>query len=262
VAEPRLSRFDLFELAAQDPPREARFLRAAHGGDPLTLGDDFAGPASIARAWIPLGPDHRAIATDRDPEPLDHARRLADRDLGSEAHRLTCIAADVLEAPGPCDVIAALNFAAGELHTRDALLTYLRHALCRLAPNGVLVVDTYGGPDALIPGVHEQLLDTDHGRIVYEWEQRTADPLTARVRNAMHFTLPSGDRLRDAFVYDWRLWTVAELTDAMLDAGFRRAEVHTALAGAIDGEGRFLLRPDNDPPDPEDPFVAYIVGRI
>ncbi len=263
------NRFDLFELAAQDPPREARFLEAVHGGSCRRLADDFSGPGGIARAWVALSPDHEAVCVDVDGLPLEHARERAERDLPDARGRLAYHWGSALEAPGRVDIIAALNFAVCELHARDELMTYLRHALARLGANGVLVVDTYGGADMWTPGVQEVPLETPGGVVVYEWEQIEADPLTSRVRNAMHFRLPDGRRLESAFAYDWRLWGVAELRDAMREAGFRLTEVYTSLGDAIADDGRLLVHPDaSDDPDRSqslidgaEPCVAYVVGR-
>lgn len=264
-----LNRFDLYELCVQDPPMEARFLAAAHGGHPRVLGEDFAGPGAIARAWVALSPDHRAILTDRDAEPLGHARARADRDPTTDPARLEYQQTDVISAGGRCDVIAALNFGVCELHTRNALLTYLRHALYRLEAGGVLVCDLYGGADAMTLGETRKPVHTDDGAIAYTWEQRAANPATARVVNAMHFTLPSGDTLRDAFVYDWRLWSTIELREAMREAGFRATEAHDSYGGAVDGEGNLYLepidaddRPAREVDDPDEPYVHYIVGRV
>jgi predicted O-methyltransferase YrrM len=277
-ARSNLSRYDLYELAAQAPEAEARFLRAVHGNNPIVLAEDFSGPCGIARAWLALDPHHTAICTDRDPEPLDHARRCAERDLGPDAlRRIEFQNRDVLEAGGRADAIASLNFAMGELHTRAALLTYLRHALARLHPRGILVCDTYAGPDALVPGSYDQRIDTAHGVLHYTWRQVDADPLTHRVRNAMDFRLPDGSRMRDAFTYDWRLWSIPELRDACREAGFHRTQVYTALAHAHTESGDPIVvaacddapdpRADDDvelvapPIEPDEPIVAYIVAR-
>jgi hypothetical protein len=281
---------DLYELAVQTPDVQARFLRAVHGGSPRVLGEDFSGPAGIARAWLRLDAEHTAIAVDRDPLPLEHAAfRQREADLASPLtittkpgiDRLTLRVRDVLEASDKADIIAALNFAVCELHTRARLMTYLRHLLFRLDRGSVFVADLYGGPDAYTPGVAERAMPLPEGwgggRLVYRWEQVWADPTTARVRNAIHFVLPDGTRLDNAFVYHWRLWQTAELREAMLEAGFRSAEVYSSYGGAVDDEGNLypepisvVFPPAADPADPEDPddrppgdepFVHYIVGR-
>ena len=267
-----MNRFDHYEIAAQAPAHQARFLAALHGAGANVLAEDFSGPAAIARAWLTLSRDHHAIAVDRDPEPLDHAAdRLTRTHAGAMLDRLTLLNTDVLSAKYRADIIAALNFAVCELHSRPELMTYLRHALLRLEARGILVADLYAGASSLIPGVTRQTIETDDGSIVYEWEQRDVDPLTGFVTNAMHFTSPDGTPMRDAFVYRWRLWSVPELRDAMREAGFRHTEVHTTLGGAIDEEGRVHVRPasSDDRPDEAselddedlESVVAYVVGR-
>lgn len=266
------NRLDLYELCVQDPEREALFLCAVHAGAPLTLAEDFSGPASICRAWLRVDDGYYAIATDVDPEPLEHCVRTLAETLGPGAvERLTVNVADVLEAKGEADIIAALNFAACELHTRERLVTYLRHALFRLNAGGVLVLDTYGGANAYTPGVVECEVHTDAGTVLYEWEQVDANPLTGRVVNAIHFTLPDGTRLEQAFSYDWRLWSVTELRDAMREAGFRSTEVHHAMGGAVTDEGEVVATPSStdDAPDDhgwpdglEESYVCFVVGRV
>jgi hypothetical protein len=76
----------------------------------------------------------------------------------------------------------------------------------------------------------------------------------------MHFALPGGGELRDAFVYDWRLWSIPELRDAMAEAGFASTEVHDRLGDAIDGDGNLMVRPVRGE-ELDDTFVVYIVAR-
>lgn len=264
-----LDRFDLYELCAQSPDAEARFLRAVHGGSPRTLREDFCGPGGIARAWLRLGARQRAIVVDRDPEPL---ARAMGGGIGAPADapadpRLTGVCEDVLRVRVKADVIAALNFAVCELHDRGTLMKYLRGARSSLSPRGVLVVDVYGGSEAYIPGRYTRKLRGPCGeRIEYTWEQRAADPVTARVVNAMHFRVTErgggrGRVLRDAFVYDWRLWTIAELREAMLEAGFRSVDVYDRLGDATDSEGNVYVRPVEPGEGLDENWVAYVVGR-
>jgi hypothetical protein len=266
-----LNRYDLYELAAQTPDLQARFLHAVHGRAPAVLAEDFSGPSGIARAWLAMAPFHRAICTDRDPDPIEHAQQRLAEQLDEDPHsRATWYICDVLEAGGRADVIASLNFAVCELHERSRLLTYLRHSLLRLEADGVFVADVYAGPDALLTGRYAQTIETEQGDVFYEWEQIEADPLTARVRNAMHFRLPDGRELPNAFEYDWRLWSIPELRDALWEAGFARTEAYTRLGDAMDEDGRLLVSPDSvdgqrtDAPDDlgeDEPIVAYVVGR-
>ena len=268
--ESRVNRYDLYEIAVQCPPIEAAFLDAVHGQGPTVLGEDFAGPAAISRAWLELDEDRIAVATDLDEEPLSHGvRRLVEKRGKGAAERLTLRVRDALEVGDRADVIAALNFGVCELHGRDRLVTYLRNALFRLETGGVLVCDLYGGVDAMLPGSSEQVIETDDGELVYTWEQVETDPTTARVRNAIHFELPDGTAVERAFDYDWRLWTPAELRDAMREAGFRTTEVYAHYGDAMDDDDRLIVEPissdvlDKLPPvELDDQWVLYIVGRV
>lgn len=266
----RVNRYDLYEIAVQCPPIEAAFLDAVHGQNPVVLGEDFAGPAAVSRAWLDLDEDRRAVATDLDEQPLSHGvRRLVEARGKAAAERLTLRVRDALEVGDRVDVIASLNFAVCELHERDRLVTYLRNALFRLEAGGVLVCDLYGGVDAMLPGASEQVIETEQGELVYTWQQVEADPTTARVHNAIHFELPDGASIDSAFEYDWRLWSPAELRDAMREAGFRSTEVYAHYGDAMDEDGRLIVEPissDTEPdlpaPELDDQWVLYIVGRV
>lgn len=253
-----MDRYDLYELAVTDASRLARFIDAVHGRAPRILREDFSGSAALARRWAGLSPRHAAFAVDRDGEPLARA---------GLAPRVTIRRADVLRARDHADIIACTNFPLGYWHTRAGLLKYLRHARACLRPRGILVADTYGGTDAFTPGsTTTRLRGPDGERIEYTWEQRDADAVTGRVLDALHFRVRKrGERrarlFRDAFTYDWRLWSIPELTDAYLEAGFRKVEVYDRLGDAIDQDGKLYVRPVGPGEDLGPSWVVYVVGR-
>lgn len=253
-----MDRYDLYELAVTEPVRLARFLHAVHGRKPRILREDFSGSGALSHTWAASGPHARAIAVDRDQEPLQRLRAIP---------RVEPVKADVLSCHARADIIAATNFPIGYLHTRADLMAYLRHARRCLRPRGILVADTYGGNDAFTTGRTTQRIRGPGGeRIEYTWEQRSADPLTARVVDVLHFKVrergSSRARVfRDAFVYDWRLWSIPELRDAMLEAGFKRVEVYDRLGSAVDHRGRLYTRPLPDGHELDENYVVYVVGR-
>lgn len=256
--------WDLYEWCVQSPAWQVRFLHAVHGHGPVEFGDDFAGPASLARAWVAMGPGFQAVACDREVGALEHARRRMAESGDAGMERLALRAEDVLGCKARADVIAALNFAVCELRTRAELMTYLRNVVFRLRPKGLFVADLYGGERQFVPGVTGMEVETPIGTVVYEWEQRRADPTTARVENAIHFVLPDGTRMEEAFVYDWRLWGVAELREAMSEAGFVMTEVYTDYAEAMDGEGALMTRAieGDEGEDLDEDYVVYVAGRV
>lgn len=250
-----MDRFDLYTLCAQAPDRDAALLRAIHGSQPGVLGEDFSGAAALARAWCAAGGE--AVAVDHDPAVI---QRIAP------TPGLTTRCASVLDATDRADVIAATNFGVCEMTSRDGLLAYLRVARARLRPEGCLACDLYGGSEASMTGSYEQTIELpDSTRIDYTWQQVRVDPTTGRVRNAMHFVVvaPDGtvERHPNAFVYDWRLWSIAELRDAMADAGFGRTEVYDRAAHAIDEAGAVHVRPIEDGWTLEDNYQVLVVGR-
>lgn len=251
-----LDKFDLYTLCVQDPPRMAEFLGAVHGGAARTLRDDFAGPGAIARAWVAMSPQRRAVAIDLDPVPL--------KKLGRGA-KVKGLVADVRKAKAKADIICALNFGVCELHSRRDLMAYLTQARASLQTKGVLVCDLYGGSDRFIRSTSSKNIRIDRSNTVrYRWVQEGGDETTGRVRNRIDFTVQDGPRTTrfpSAFTYDWRLWSIPELSDAMMDAGFASVEIHDRLGGARDAQDNLHVRPLQQGEPLDDPFVVYVVAR-
>ena len=181
--------YDLYELCVQSPALLVPLLRAIHGSEAKVLAEDFCGTAALSRRWIAVIPGGRAVAIDINPEPLARARGIEGLDL---------IKADVFAIDPartqPADILFVGNFSIGEIHERHRLVEYLRLARSRLSPGGVFICDTYGGEGAHQIGHVDREHEGPGGeRILYRWEQRQADPLTARVVNALHFRVFAGD---------------------------------------------------------------------
>jgi len=259
-----LSKYELYELTVQNPAALVPLLLAIHGGSPRVLAEDFSGTAALSRAWLKAVPRSKAVAADIDPEPLRRAGRN---------QRLKTIVADVLRSPllaqHRADVLFVGNFSIGEIHARRDLVRYLRRAKARLNPGGVFVCDTYGGESAFRTGsiqrMHPGPKRDPALRIRYTWQQRAADPITGRVENALHFRTDRGgdieQELTDAFVYRWRLWSLPELRDAMLEAGFQAAQIHQQIPDAVDAEGKAYARPITDPAELDDSYIVCVAGR-
>lgn len=264
-----LSIHDLYDLCVQSPADLVPLLRAVHGDEPRVLVEHFAASARISRRWVETDPAASAVAIDLDGEVLQ---------LSSGIERLRTIHADVLDhqkLQGVVgDVVHAGNFSIGYHHDRPTLIRYLQMVREQLSKGGVFVCDTYGGESSFHIGTMERDVPipeslrpagaSDDLFIRYLWEQRAADPLTARVIDVLHFRVFDGDEViqdaPDAFVYDWRLWTVPELRDAMLEVGFTSIEVYNELPDAVDEDGRAYVEPvDGD--DLNDSFIVCVVAR-
>jgi SAM-dependent methyltransferase len=266
-----LDRFDLYECCVQSPSLLVRLLRGIHAGTPRVLREDFCGGGALSRRWVQDVAGGLCVAIDTDRAALARLRRLGRSGVRRGAIRI--VRADALHPPASADiprpdVVFVGNFSIGEIHDRPRLIGYLRATRRRLAPGGVFVCDTYGGASALVTGAVRRVHPVPGSpsvRVRYTWEQRSADPLTARVVNALHFRVEEDGRVvrefTDAFVYRWRLWSVPELRDALLEAGFRDAEVYAQVPDAVDSDGRVYVSPVRDPEEVGESYIVCIGAR-
>ncbi|HYG68777.1 MAG TPA: class I SAM-dependent methyltransferase, partial [Anaeromyxobacteraceae bacterium] len=248
----------LYEAAVQDAPHEVnlleRLLRRA-GRQPLRLREDFSGTALLCAEWVRRGRDRTAVAVDLDPAVHAWARAHRLPELGDAAARLRLLTADVREPNGRgYDAVVALNFSYCVFKTRDALRAYLRRARAALAPGGVFVLDVQGGWESQKPLVESRRI---RGGARYVWEQESFDPITHRLVAAIHFDVPGRPRLSHAFRYDWRLWTLPELTELFTEAGLERIEVFWDVAPSDDATKYAPRRSAAN----QAGWIAYVVGR-
>ncbi|MBS0189747.1 MAG: class I SAM-dependent methyltransferase [Phycisphaerales bacterium] len=230
-----MDRFDCYELTVQSPRHVAAFLRAVHGNHPLVLREDFCGTGALSHRWLEDAARSderaRAVAVDLDKAAIARARPVQGLDL---------IAGDSTDrsvGPDAADVIFVGNFSIGYLHTRDSLVSYLKLSRERLGRGnggfggGIFVCDTYGGASSFKLGSLTRRHPGRAGEIIhYHWQHEEADPLTAMVTNSISFRVEfDGEIVQElprAFVYRWRLWSIAELREAMLESGFASTEVY------------------------------------
>lgn len=244
-------RLDLYRLAVQHPLAEVAFFLRVHGGRgrraPTRLREDFCGTAAVATAWAAMHENHRAIGLDLDRRCLRWAQRYAQRELGPRSDDVILLDRDVT-GPGELprvDVIAATNFGVCELHTPDQLFDYFRGVRRGLRPGGVSVVDLFGGPGAVRPGLQQRRVRPDAhepvGPFVYTWEQRRYDAVSGGIDCRIHFSGGRGRarwEVRNAFVYRWRLWTPPEVVHAMRSAGLREPTLWGRRVGGVTADGR------------------------
>lgn len=233
----RPDRHTLYEVAVQGPDWDLDFLErvaARHlGRRPRRFREDFCSTAALATAWAQRGADREAWAVDLDPEPLAWAKRHRLPFARGVEGRVHLVRSDVRRPQRPAvDVACALNFSWWVFHRRTDLVTYLRAARASLVSRGVLVMNLYGGTRAEKPLVERTRKaagngpdGTMHEGFTYIWEQESFDAVTRRLLAHIHFESRAGRRMARAFTYDWRMWTLPELRECALEAGFREVEV-------------------------------------
>ena len=115
-----------------------------------------------------------------------------------------------------------MNFSYFIFKERALLVQYFRRVFESLANDGLFICDGYGGSESHSEVEEERHLDG----FTYVWDQNVYNPITSNVVNHIHFRFPDGSEIKRAFSYDWRLWSLAEIQDAMTDAGFTATTVY------------------------------------
>jgi len=220
-------RHDLYQRSVQEPSVDValmvRVFRKANGRRPKSLREDFCGTALISAAWAKSRKDRTALGVDLDGSTLAWGREHNLAPLGKAAERVTLLERNVLDVTRPrMDAICAFNFSYCVFHERRELLRYFRAVRRSLVDDGVFWLDNHAGGSTLEACRDER----EFKRFTYVWEQKPVDALTQRSVRKIHFEFPDGSKIKNAFRYDWRIWSLVELIDLAREAGFRRTDVY------------------------------------
>lgn len=230
-------RYTLYQASVQEPDVDLdvidKVFKKTSGRLPARMREDFCGTALTASRFVQRRATNTALGVDLDPVPLAWGRKhIVSKLTPGEAQRLTMSEADVMSEgarkAGPFDVILAFNFSYWIFTQRETLKAYFKQARAALGEGGIFFLDCMAGSDVMI----EQEERTRKKGFVYVWDQRSYDPLTGAMRCTISFEFPNGSRMKDAFVYDWRLWTMPEIRDLLHEAGFKTVETY------IEGEDK------------------------
>ena len=259
----RAERHELYEEAVQNVKDEMLFLRGTfqsiRGRTPQTYREDFCGTASASCEWVRSGESCRAIGVDLDPEVLDWGRQNRLSKLNAEQQqRVELIEADVLSVQTePVDMIGAFNFSYWTFQTRDTLRCYMQHARDGLSEDGLLIIDAYGGSEAYIES-KEKTKYKSKG-FTYVWHQAEFDPVSSHIDCHIQFRFADGSKIKKAFSYDWRVWTLPELRELFAEAGFKRSTVYWEGTDE-DGDGNGEFSPV-ERGEADLAWIAYVVAE-
>ena len=257
----KISKYLLYEESVQSPDWQVDYLPQFHqwlcGKKPIEMREDFCGTGRIACEWVKRSPKNKAVGLDTDAEVLQYATKVNQAALSpTEQKRVQFIKQDVLKpTKQKFDLIGAYNFSFFIFHERKMLLKYLKAAHQSLKSKGTLFLEIAGGPE-FVETTREtkDVLIPNYGRIEQVWEQHQYDPITQVCDYSIHFKLPNGDWLNDAFTYHWRIWTIRDLRELLAEAGFRKSVV----LWDHEGDQEEFLPSENAEFRPD--FLAYVVG--
>jgi len=255
-------RHHLYQESVQDTESEIDFVEQTWAElrrrPAEMLREDFCGTANTACEWIKRDPQHYAIGIDLDGEVLKWGRFNNLTQLGNDQQsRISLLQQDVLDTPPElADIVLAMNFSYYLFLRREDLLEYFQCVHAGLVDDGILFLDAYGGYDA--PREIEEQRECEG--FTYIWEQASFNPIDSTMTCHIHFEFPDQSKLKRAFSYYWRLWTLPEIHELLIEAGFSTVTVYWEGTDRKSNEGNGIYSPakvgDADPG-----WVCYIVAQ-
>lgn len=255
----------LYQASVQGPDEDIALVKRLfrrHAGRELTrLREDFCGTALFASKWVAHRETNFAAGLDLDRDVLAWGEEHNRAPLGAAAHRLSLRAQDVtVPTRDRFELIIACNYSYSVFKTRAALRGYFEAVRRSLTPDGLFLMDSWGGWEAQQTNTERRRVQAPDGaRFGYTWEIASYDPISSDITAHIHFDFPDRTKLRRAFSYDWRLWQLAELRELLLEAGFEGTDVlweGEDEDGEGTGEFRRVKRAKNDPI-----WNAYLLSR-
>ncbi len=257
-------RYELYEASVQDPPAEIEFFQRVFEEQldqtPTSIREDFCATFRNSCQWVQTHPNNHAYAVDLDQETLDYGKAHMDHLTEDEKKRVHVFHDNVLTVDPPAtDMITVSNFSIGYMKERKKLVQYLQRNYKHLRSPGLMVVDLLGGQEISVPQEEDRKVTMPDGKKVkYIWDHEDMNPITHEATFYIHYQMGKKPRMERVFEYHWRMWSIPEIKDAMMEAGFDDVVVYWEEDDENDeGSGYFSEHDDaNDCPV----WIAYVVG--
>lgn len=259
---------DLYQKSVQAPEADIEFFIETYdklrNKKALVMREDFCGTALLSVKWCESDPERTAIGVDLDQPTLDWGReRNIEAAGGDMATRIKLVNANVLdEFDIKADITCALNFSYNIFKTRDVLRDYFKAAHRGLKEDGMLILDMFGGTETMDELEEER--DVDDEDFTYIWDQDKFNPITHDILCYIHFNFPDNSEIRKAFTYDWRLWSIPEVSELLKEAGFSKVRVFWEEfvededdEDELEGTGNYFETADEEN---QESWVIYIVA--
>ena len=254
----KADRHVLYEDSVQCVEAEIDFVddtfKKLRNRKPRLLREDFCGTANTSCEWVRRRKRNRAFGVDLDENVQQWGMKHHVAKLGEARDRITLLNENVLDVDiEPVDIVLAMNFSYWIFKERDLLRRYFRSVYEGLADDGIFFLDAYGGSDAY----KEMRERTKYDDFTYIWDQASFDPISGDMLCKIHFSFPDGSRIKNAFTYDWRLWTLPEIRELLLEAGFERVTVYWQGDDEDSDEGNGEFEPA-ERGEADEAWIVYI----
>ena len=259
----KADKFYCYQESVQEPEPEVEIFdliyQEAYSKKPLTLREDFCGTFAVCCEWVKSDKDRRAVGIDLCPETLGWGIENNLNKLDPSAkEKVEVLEKDVRSQTTPkVEILAAQNFSFWIFKTREEVVDYFKIAYGNLQDKGIMIMDMMGGKESYATDV------TDKRTIVkgkdgfkYRWEQAYFNPVTSDCSFYIHFKFGDGSRMKKAFEYHWRFWTIPEVREMLAEAGFKKSLVYWDVAPEDEEEKWSAV----DEADNDDSWLCYVVG--
>lgn len=261
----KADRHVLYQDSVQSPEADLIFFektyREIRGKKPLVLREDFCGTALISSTWVRGGKKRRAVGVDLHEPTLQWGREHNLTKLNAtQLQRLNLICGNVLDGGGEkADMTCAMNFSYGVFKARPELRSYFQAVYDQLADDGVFFTELYGGTEAVIEVKDRR----DQDGFTYVWHQEKFNPISHETLCHIHFEFPDKSKIRKAFTYDWRLWTIPEVRELLHEVGFKSVRIFwEAVEEQSDGSGEFSGTGEYYPTEEEENQESWLVYLV
>lgn len=252
---------ELYEQSVQNVEEECLFItntfKQIRGRAAQSFREDFCGTASACCEWVRTGAGRTAIGVDLEPEVLAWGRENRVGRLNDEERsRIRLIQEDVLRVQTEkVDAVGAFNFSYFIFQQRETMKEYFKTVYDSLNDDGVFFLDAFGGYEAF----EEMKEKTKYKGFTYVWDQAHYYPVSGEMTCYIHFKFPDGSKMKKAFEYIWRLWTLPEISEMLAETGFKNPTVHWEGTDE-DGDGDGVFTPDTKG-EADAGWIAYIVAE-
>ena len=260
----KADKYDCYQQSVQEPEHEIdifdQAFREAYNRKALKLREDFCGTFAVCCYWVESDSKRSAWGIDLCEETLQWGKNNNLNKLkGKDSRRVTVMEQDVRECSTPqVDVLAAQNFSFWIFKTREEVLEYFKVAYANLASEGVIVMDMMGGRDCYDSDlVDKRTIVKGKKGFKYHWEQAYFNPVNSHCKFYIHFKFADGSKMKKAFQYDWRFWTIPEVRELLMEAGFKDTVVYWE-EDTEDDEDATWSKVDEAPNDYS--WLCYVVG--
>ena len=221
-----------------------------------TLREDFCGTTNTSCEWIKRRNTNTAICVDLDKDVLDWAKRNKLEKLTAEqSSRISLINENVLNVVNdPVDILLAMNFSYWIFKERKLMIEYYKKIRNALVDDGIFFSDAYGGYEAF----QELKEKTKNDNFTYIWDQHKYDPISGSAINHIHFKFKDGSKIKKAFTYEWRVWTLPEILEMLVEAGFKPTVYWEQADEDGEGNGEFIPQTEGEA---DAGWIAYIVSQ-